>query len=148
MFSLSSEPLHVEQLKSAAENPECGALVTFEGWVRNHNEGHDVTSLEYEAYEQLAVSEGNRILAEAREKFGLKQAVCIHRTGHLAIGDIAVWVGVSTPHRDAAFRACRFIIDEIKVRVPIWKKEHYLSGDSGWVNCEACAKHGHKPTAD
>ncbi len=148
MFSLSSDPLHIEPLKAATENPECGALVTFEGWVRNHNEGHEVTSLEYEAYESLAVVEGNRILDEAREKFGLRQAVCIHRIGHLAIGDIAVWVGVATPHRDAGFKACRYIIDEIKVRVPIWKKEHYVNGDSGWVNCEECAKHGRKPTMD
>ncbi len=148
MFYLSSEPLNVEQLKAETENPACGALVTFEGWVRNHNEGHDVTSLEYEAYDQLAVAEGNRILDEARQKFGLEKAVCIHRVGHLAIGDIAVWVGVATPHRDAAFKACRYIIDEIKVRVPIWKKEHYVTGDSGWVNCEECAKHGHKPKMD
>jgi len=148
MFRVSSEPLNAEQLKAAAENPACGALVTFEGWVRNHNEGHAVTALEYEAYDQLAVAEGSRILGEAIEKFGLHQAVCVHRTGHLAIGDIAVWVGVATPHRDAAFKACRYIIDEIKVRVPIWKKEHYVNGDSGWVNCEECAKHGHKAPMD
>jgi molybdopterin/thiamine biosynthesis adenylyltransferase/molybdopterin synthase catalytic subunit/rhodanese-related sulfurtransferase len=148
MFSISSEPLNVEQLKADAENPECGALVTFEGWVRNHNEGHDVVSLEYEAYEQMALLEGRRIIDEATDKFGLKQATCIHRIGHLAIGEIAVWVGVSTPHRDAAFKACRFIIDEIKGRVPIWKKEHYVNGDSGWVNCEECAKHSHKPQMD
>jgi molybdopterin/thiamine biosynthesis adenylyltransferase/molybdopterin synthase catalytic subunit len=148
MFKILSEPLNAEQLKSEAEDPTCGALVTFEGWVRNHNEGHDVTSLEYEAYSALANVEGERILAEAKEKFGLKQAVCVHRVGHLQIGEIAVWVGVSTPHRDAAYKANRYIIDEIKVRVPIWKKEHYVTGDSGWVNCEECAKHGHKLQMD
>lgn len=148
MFQLSSEPLDAEQLKARAENPTCGALVSFEGWVRNHNEGHEVTSLEYEAYSTLALAEGERILEEAKEKFGLKQAVCVHRIGHLQIGEIAVWVGTSTPHRDAAYKANRYIIDEIKFRVPIWKKEHYVSGDSGWVNCEECAKHGHKPKMD
>ncbi|MDF7800570.1 ThiF family adenylyltransferase [Pontiellaceae bacterium B1224] len=148
MFRILSEPLDIEALKASAEDPTCGALVTFEGWVRNHNEGHDVTSLEYEAYSALANAEGERILAEAKEKFGLKTAVCVHRVGHLQIGDIAVWVGVSTPHRDAAYKANRYIIDEIKVRVPIWKKEHYVTGDSGWVNCEECAKHGHKPEMD
>ncbi len=148
MFSLCSEALNVEALKATAIDPACGALVTFEGWVRNQNEGHDVTALEYEAYEQLARIEGNGILEEAIEKFGLNQAVCIHRTGRLEIGDVAVWVGVATPHRDAAFKACRYIIDEIKVRVPIWKKEHYATGDSGWVNCEGCAQHGHKFQAD
>ena len=148
MFSLVTENLNIEVLKASAADPVCGALVTFEGWVRNHNDGHDVTALEYEAYEQLALIEGNGILADAIEKFGLKQAFCVHRTGRLEIGDLAVWVGVATPHRDAAFKACRYIIDEIKVRVPIWKKEHYVSGDSGWVNCEECAKHNHKPKVD
>ena len=148
MFSLRTENLDVEALKASAADPACGALVTFEGWVRNHNDGHDVTALEYEAYEQLAVIEGNRIVADAIQKFGLNQAICIHRTGRLEIGDMAVWVGVATPHRDAAFKACRYIINEIKIRVPIWKKEFYRSGDSGWVNCEECAKHNHKPRAD
>jgi molybdopterin/thiamine biosynthesis adenylyltransferase/molybdopterin synthase catalytic subunit/rhodanese-related sulfurtransferase len=148
MFSLATENLNIEALKASAADPACGALVTFEGWVRNHNDGHDVTALEYEAYEQLALTEGQGIVADAIEKFGLKQAICIHRVGRLEIGELAVWVGVATPHRDAAFKACRYIIDEIKVRVPIWKKEHYVSGDSGWVNCEECAKHNHKPKAD
>ena len=72
-------------------------------------------------------------------RFGVTRAACVHRVGSLAIGDVAVWVGVSAAHRDEAFRACRFIIDEVKHRVPIWKKEHYVNGDSGWVNCERCA---------
>jgi len=63
----------------------------------------------------------------------------VHRIGVLAVGELAVWVGVSAAHRDEAFRACRYIIDEVKHRLPIWKKEHYLNGDSGWVNCERCA---------
>jgi molybdopterin synthase catalytic subunit len=66
-------------------------------------------------------------------------AACVHRVGDLRVGELAVWVGVSAPHRDEAFRACRYIIDEVKHRVPIWKKEHYVNGDSGWVNCERCA---------
>ena len=74
-------------------------------------------------------------------------ALCAHRVGALAIGDLAVWVGVSSAHRDAAFQASRFIIDEIKHRLPIWKKEYYVDGDSGWVNCEACAAHAHSPSA-
>jgi molybdopterin synthase catalytic subunit len=73
----------------------------------------------------------------------MKNAVCIHRVGILEIGDLAVWVGVSAGHRDEAFKACRYIIDEIKHRVPVWKKEYYSGGDSGWVNCEACANHTH-----
>jgi molybdopterin synthase catalytic subunit len=85
------------------------------------------------------VREGERILTEARQRFGVARARCAHRVGPLAIGDLAVWVAVSAAHRGEAFDACRYIIDEVKHRVPIWKKEYYLDGDSGWVNCERCA---------
>jgi molybdopterin synthase catalytic subunit len=125
-----------------------GGYVSFEGWVRNYNEGQEVTRLEYEAFEDLAVKEGERILAEAAARFPIKRALCIHRVGTLDLADMAVWVGVSSAHRGEAFDACRFIIDEVKHRVPIWKKEHYRSGDSGWVNCERCAaapRHRHDP---
>ncbi|MBI5091893.1 MAG: molybdenum cofactor biosynthesis protein MoaE [Candidatus Hydrogenedentes bacterium] len=143
MFLLSAERIDTAQLKRALENPGAGACVTFEGWVRNNNEGKTVLRLEYEAYEDLALKEGARILAEALDKFGLLGATCVHRTGCLEIGELAVWVGVSAAHRDEAFAACRYIIDEVKSRVPIWKKEHYADGESGWVNCERCAAHGH-----
>jgi molybdopterin synthase catalytic subunit len=123
-----------------------GGYAAFEGWVRDHNEGQEVTRLEYEAFEELAVTEGDRIVAEALRRYPIKRALCIHRIGALALGDMAVWVGVSSAHRGEAFDACRFIIDEVKHRVPIWKKEHYRNGDSGWVNCERCAaapQHAH-----
>ncbi len=126
-------------LRDTLTNPESGGYTSFEGWVRNHNEGHQVNRLEYEAFEALAVKEGERIVAEAIERFGIERAACVHRVGSLEIGDMAVWVGASARHRDEAFRACRYIIDEVKHRVPIWKKEHYENGDSGWVNCERCA---------
>jgi adenylyltransferase/sulfurtransferase len=96
--------------------------------------------LEYEAFEPLAIKEGERIIAEAVARFGVEHAACVHRIGALEIGEKAVWVGVTARHRDEAFRACRYIIDEVKHRVPIWKKEHYENGDSGWVNCERCAE--------
>ncbi len=122
-----------------------GGYVSFEGWVRDHNEGQEVTRLEYEAFQALGLKEGNRILTEAVQRFPIKHAACVHRVGSLDLSDMAVWVGVSSAHRGEAFEACRFIIDEVKHRVPIWKKEHYRSGDSGWVNCERCAaepRHG------
>jgi molybdopterin synthase catalytic subunit len=109
------------------------------GAPRDHNEGQEVTRLEYEAFQELAVKEGESIVAEALRRYPVKHALCIHRVGPLGLGDMAVWVGVSSAHRGEAFDACRFIIDEVKHRVPIWKKEHYRSGDSGWVNCERCA---------
>lgn len=141
-FRFSHTPLDATALRAELANPESGGYTAFEGWVRNHNEGHKVRHLEYEAFEPLAVKEGERIVAEAIKRFGIERAACVHRIGDLAIGDIAVWVGASARHRDEAFRACRYIIDEVKHRVPIWKKEHYENGDSGWVNCERCAAPG------
>ena len=143
LFSFSSAPLDANAYRRALADPAAGGYASFEGWVRNHNEGHAVTRLEYEAFEALAVKEGERIVNEAIEKFGVITASCVHRVGSLAIGDMAVWVGVSSRHRAEAFAACRFIIDEVKHRVPIWKKEHYVTGDSGWVNCERCAAPSH-----
>jgi len=139
LFRFSEQPLDTAALQRELRDESCGGFAAFEGWVRNHNEGHAVTRLEYEAFVELAEKEGARIVAEAVRRFGVTRAACVHRVGSLAIGDVAVWVGASAAHRDEAFRACRFIIDEVKHRVPIWKKEHYVNGDSGWVNCERCA---------
>ncbi len=135
-FSISSETIDPAVLGARLSDPACGAYASFEGWVRNHSEGHSVNRLQYEVYESLAVEEGKRILAEAVEKFGVTHVACVHRAGDLELGDMAVWVGVSAAHRGEAFTACRYVIDEVKARLPIWKKEHYASGDSGWVNCE------------
>ena len=134
-FRLSTTPIDPAARQRALADARAGACVSFEGWVRNRNDGQPVASLEYEAYPPLAEKEGARILAEAREKFSILAAHCVHRTGHFALGDLAVWVGVTAEHRGAAFEACRFIIDEAKARVPIWKKEHYASGASAWINC-------------
>jgi molybdopterin synthase catalytic subunit len=138
-FQFSRAPIEVAALRALLADPACGGYAAFEGWVRDHNEGQRVRHLEYEAYEALAVREAERIIAEAVARFGVTHAACAHRVGDLAVGELAVWVGVSAAHRDEAFRACRYIIDEIKHRLPIWKKEHYVNGDSGWVNCERCA---------
>ncbi|HVW71218.1 MAG TPA: ThiF family adenylyltransferase [Steroidobacteraceae bacterium] len=154
-FRFSRTAIDVAALRAELADPACGGYAAFEGLVRNHNEGLSVRHLEYEAFEPLAVKEGERIVDEAVRRFGIEHAACVHRIGDLAIGDMAVWVGVSARHRDEAFRACRYIIDEVKHRVPIWKKEHYENGDSGWVNCERCAAppahtqdHSHDPTHD
>ncbi len=138
-FHFSKTAFDPGQLRATLEDPTAGGYACFEGWVRNHNEGHAVTRLEYEAFEALAAQEAERIIAEATARFGIVKAACVHRIGSLAIGALAVWVGVSSRHRAEAFAACRYIIDELKHRVPIWKKEHYVNGDSGWVNCERCA---------
>ena len=138
-FQFSRTPIGSDELRRALADPACGGYAAFEGWVRDSNEGQRVRGLEYEAFEALAVREGERIIGEAIARFGVAHAACVHRVGALAVGELAVWVGVSAAHRDEAFRACRYIIDEVKHRLPIWKKEHYLNGDSGWVNCERCA---------
>jgi adenylyltransferase/sulfurtransferase len=139
-FRLTPTAIDIAPLRAGLVDPANGGYACFEGWVRNHNEGLAVLRLEYQVYEALALREGERIIAEARERFGVAKILCVHRTGGLQIGDVAVWVAASSAHRDEAFRACRFVIDEVKHRVPIWKKEHYVNGDSGWVNCERCAQ--------
>lgn len=142
-FRFSHDPIDATELRKSVQDPACGGYVAFEGWVRNHNEGREVKRLEYEAFEPLAIKEGERIIAAAAERHGVEHILCVHRIGNLALGDMAVWVGVSSRHRHEAFLACREVIDEVKHRVPIWKKERYVDGDSGWVNCERCATHGH-----
>jgi adenylyltransferase/sulfurtransferase len=138
-FRFATSPLDTEAERQRILDPACGGYASFEGWVRDHNEGQQVRHLEYEAFELLANKEGERIMAEAVARFGVEHAACVHRVGDLQLGELAVWVGVSARHRQEAFLACRYIIDEVKHRVPIWKKEHYVNGDSGWVNCERCA---------
>lgn len=140
-FRISSVAIDPAALQRALDDVRAGACVTFEGWVRNRNEGQPVLSLEYEGYAPLAEKEGERVLTEAREKFSLLGAAAVHRVGHLQLGELAVWVGVTAEHRGAAFDACRYIIDEAKARLPIWKKEHYASGATTWINCAVRGEH-------
>lgn len=140
VFRFSYPPIDIAALRLDMQDPSCGGYAAFEGWVRNVNEGRQVTRLEYEAFEPLAIKEGERILVAAAERHGITRIACVHRIGTLALGEVAVWVGASSRHRNEAFLACREVIDEVKHRIPIWKKEHYIDGDSGWVNCERCAQ--------
>jgi molybdopterin synthase catalytic subunit len=142
-FRFAHQPIDTAAARRELIDAGAGGFVSFEGWVRDFNEGQAVLRLEYEAFEALALTEGERVLAEACARFPIKHALCIHRVGSLELTDLAVWVGVSSVHRGEAFEACRYIIDEVKHRLPIWKKEHYRNGDSGWVNCERCAAPGH-----
>lgn len=133
-FQLADTPFDIATLRAQLLDDRVGGYASFEGWVRNHNDGRAVHGLRYEAYATLAESEGAKVLQEARARFDVIDALCVHRVGDLAIGELAVWVGVSAAHRDAAFAACRFIIDEVKSRVPIWKRERYADGDTGWLH--------------
>lgn len=148
MFSLSSSPLHRDQLNSDLANSSAGAIVVFEGWVRDHNQGKKVESLEYQVYHELALKEGQRILSEAKEKFNLHHLIAVHREGHLKIGEIAIWIGATASHRDDAFRATRYVIDEIKHRLPVWKKEHYVDEKASWVFCKDHHHHVHFEEGD
>lgn len=133
-FSLSETSIDSAAMSRKLESAGVGAIVTFEGRVRDRNEGRAVNGLTYQAYAELAEAEGERILESARAQFEIAQAMCVHRVGELALGELAVWVGVSAAHRDAAFADCRYIIDEVKTRVPIWKREHYLEGEAEWLH--------------
>ena len=132
-FCLSEENL--EGLPGLAVPSTSGSVVVFWGRVRAFNDGRAVTGLEYSAYPELGVKEGNRIVEAAVARFGLDAARAAHRLGALTVGDAAVVVEVASGHRGEGFEACRWIIDEIKSRVPIWKREHYAEGDWEWVNC-------------
>ena len=139
-FKISDQPIQSDLLRQEVLDDTAGGFVSFEGWVRNFNEGQTVNGLEYSAYVPLAEKEGSRIIEEAKERFDIAAAACVHRVGTLEISDMAVWVGVSSAHRGAAFEASRYIIDEVKDRVPIWKREHYVNGATTWVKCASDTK--------
>lgn len=135
MFALTEQPIDAAALRARLQRPEAGALVVFEGWVRNHHQGRPVTRLDYEAFAEMAQSEGAALVAEVEQEFPGVVIVCVHRCGDLAPGDVAVWIGATSAHRDDAFRAGRLVIEEVKRRLPIWKKEYHPGADPVWVNC-------------
>lgn len=134
-FSLSDQPIQPVEMSQGG----AGGFVLFEGKVRDHADGRGVLRLEYEAYPELAQSEGDKLVAEAINQFDLIDAIVIHRTGTLEIGETAVTIQTAAPHRREAFAACEWIIDQLKFRVPIWKRETYQDGDSGWVGADAAS---------
>lgn len=139
MFVLTGGPLPTPDRLLGGPAPACGGFVCFEGRVRDHDAGRAVTGLDYEAYEEMAREEGRRILAEAAALFTTARVGAAHRHGSLGVGEAAVLVVAAAPHREEAFAACRWVIDRIKDRLPVWKREHYADGTSAWV---ACGCHG------
>lgn len=133
MAELVQSPIDVAPLLAAAARPECGAVNLFLGTTRDHHEGRRVLRLEYEAHEAMALAALHALEREAREKFGLAHVVVVHRLGVVPVAEASVAVVVSTPHRAPAFDASRWIMDELKRRVPIWKKEHFADGGAEWV---------------
>ena len=110
-----------------------GAAILFIGVVRNHADGRPVSGMRYDAYVEMAEKELLKIAAEAAERLGTDRVAVEHRTGELSIGDVSVAIAVSSPHRAESFDASRYVIEEIKKRLPVWKKEHYQDGTDGWV---------------
>jgi molybdopterin synthase catalytic subunit len=130
---LTHEPIELAPLLRAVAAPERGGIATFLGLVRNQHEGRAVLGLDYSAYAPMAEAECARIVEEAERRWPARVALR-HRVGSLEIGDVAVAVAAAAAHRDAAFAACRYLIEETKSRVPIWKKELYADGTVAWVD--------------
>lgn len=136
-FEISAEPLDVGALQARVLHPGCGAVVLFTGTTRDTNRGQDVVRLDYEAFHAMAGPEMARIFAECRARFGdggqrRLRMLCVHRTGTVEVGEPSVVIAVASPHRDAAFAAARFLIDTLKERLPVWKKEIYADGQH-WI---------------
>jgi molybdopterin synthase catalytic subunit len=131
--AVTSEAIDVTAIIGTAGSPADGAVVLFVGTVREQNAGQPVRGMRYEAYAEMASEVLRAIVAEAAELAGTDRITAVHRTGELEIGDVSVAIAVATPHRAAAFAAARYIIEEIKVRLPVWKREHYVTGASQWV---------------
>ena len=134
-FQLVREPIQPRELVESLKAPEDGALVVFDGFVRNNFRGKQTLYLEYEAYEPMAYAKMREIGAQIREKFQVHRVAIVHRLGRLEIGETSVWIAVSSAHRAAAFDACRYAIDTLKRSVPIWKKE-YFAGGAVWAEGE------------
>ena len=134
-FALLDKPIDDRRLKLALLNDQSGALATFEGCVRNHNNARPVTKLTYYGYEKLAINQGEKLITQAKQQFDIINAVAIDRIGELAIGGMAVWIGVTAHHRYPAFDACRWLLDAIKADIPVWKQEFYAdSEESLWLS--------------
>lgn len=136
LCQMTRETIDAAALAASLKTPSDGAVVLFEGIVRNNSDGRETLYLEYEAYDPMALREMDVISREAREKFPIGRLAMVHRTGRLEIGETSVAIAVASPHRAAAFEACRYAIDQLKRRAPIWKKEHFPGGASAWAKGE------------
>lgn len=143
---LRETALSLDEAVAHVAHPSAGGIATFLGVVRDHSEGRAVTRLEYSAYDAMAVREMQRIADEIAAEIGDVRLCALHRTGSLDVGDAAIVCAASAPHRDEAFRACRALIDRIKERVPIWKREIGPDGAAwvGWVDARCSPRHAHE----
>jgi molybdopterin synthase catalytic subunit len=135
MFRLTDKAIDLQELVNFVSDPEAGAIATFIGTTRNNNEGRKVIALDYDGYREMAEKELARIGDQARAQWPICFMAIVHRLGPVQIGDASVIIAVSSAHREAAFAACRFAIEEIKKTVPIWKKEVYEGGEV-WIGTQ------------
>jgi len=133
--ALTRQPIDAERLMAAVKQGEDGAVVVFDGIVRNNSRGRQTLYLDYEAYEEMAAKQMRALAAEVRTRFGVRQVTLIHRLGRLAVGETSVFIAVASAHRAQAFEACRWLIDTLKKTVPIWKKETFADG-AVWADGE------------
>jgi molybdopterin synthase catalytic subunit len=136
MIKIADQSIDIQACIDAAQSERAGAIDVFIGTVRNHNNAKEVVRLEFETYDVMAVKKMEELANKARERWDIEKIVMIHRKGVLQIGDIAVVIAVSTPHRAASFEACQWLIDTLKTVVPIWKKEIYEGGEE-WLEAHA-----------
>jgi molybdopterin synthase catalytic subunit len=129
---LTTAPISLDALCAGVAAPECGGLATFQGLVRNHHEGREVLGIEYSAYDEMAETVCASIVGEAETRWPVRIGL-LHRVGELQVGDVAVAIVAAGAHRDEAFAACRYVIEEVKRRVPIWKRERFADGTEEWV---------------
>ena len=134
MFRVTTEPLSVQQVNDLVKRPTDGAVVTFDGIVRNNFDGRSVRYLEYEAYAAMAEKKLAEIGAEVQQKFAVGEIAMMHRIGRLEISESSIVIAVAAPHRHAAFEACAYAMDRVKAEVPVWKKEFFVDGADHWVN--------------
>ena len=135
--AIVTRPIEPAALVLEVGNIAHGAIILFLGTVRDVNDGRAVSGIEYRAYDAMAALELQRIVAEAAAKFGTQEIVVEHRMGELALGEVSVGIAVSHAHRDPAYEASRFVIEELKRRVPIWKREQFADGGADWVGADA-----------
>lgn len=130
MFKVTERPIPVEEVLKVVQDPEAGALAVFIGTVRAHSQGREVRHLIYEAYPEMAEAKMREIGKEILERWGLDRVVIVHRVGRLEIGEISVVIAVGAAHRKEAFEACRYCVEALKAKVPIWKKEVFREGEA------------------
>lgn len=133
LIRVTSEPIGADEVVGFVGDPGAGGTCVFLGTVRDHSEAGEVTGLTYEAWEELAVRRLEELGDELLGRWPLRRVAIVHRIGELAVGEVSVAIAVGAAHRAEAFEACRHAIEKLKQDVPIWKKEHLVSGDSSWV---------------